>query len=129
MAFPGRRASAVRWISTADAGDAAEVSAEIEDWLARRPPAADWEGVLGALRDGLLRLSLDPRAARDPAIAAILADIAADPEDPEALDAALGTLLDRLSASAGAPPEPDRGRGPPEEDGPGPGRARMIFRL
>jgi hypothetical protein len=139
MTYPGRRPVTVRWAAMADAGDpgdAGTVSAEIEAWLARHPPAdADAAGLdraraLGGLRDGLARLVRDPRLARDPAFRACLADLPARADDPDALFAGLAELLGRAERlagqSAGMRADPHPGG---EGDVAAPRARRMILRL
>lgn len=139
MTYPGRRPVTVRWAAMADAGDpgdAGAVSAEIEAWLARHPPAdADAAGLdraraLGGLRDGLARLVRDPRLARDPAFRACLADLPARADDPDALFAGLAELLGRAERlagqSAGMRADPHPGG---EGDVAAPRARRMILRL
>lgn len=109
MAHSGGRTGTVRWTSTQDAGDAGEVSSEIEAWLARQPAAADWAGVLGALRDGLLRAGLEPGLARDATAREIIAGLA-EAEDLEAIDTALAGLSVRVDALVA--PRERAGRGP-----------------
>lgn len=143
MTYPGRRPVTVRWAAMADAGDpgdAGAVSAEIEAWLARHPPAdadaagLDRERALDGLRDGLARLVRDPRLARDPAFRACLADLPARADDPDGLFAGLAELLGRAERLAGQSAGQSAGmRADPHPGGEGdvaaPRARRMILRL
>lgn len=132
MAHPGRHKGTVRWTSTQDADDAGEVSAEIEAWLARQPAAADWAGVLGALRDGLLLAGLEAGLVGDTAAREIIAGLA-EAEDLAAIDASLARLSARADALVALRERVDRGHARPlaelMAEARGPGDLRDRIRL
>jgi hypothetical protein len=93
-----RRRPTVRWSSAPEEGDAGEAVAETEAWLARVSPAADWEGLLGEVRDALLRAGLLPLLMEDPEARDALLGLAEAADDAEALDAGIDRLRRRIDA-------------------------------
>lgn len=92
----------VKWTSAPEEGDAAEAVAEIGAWLRSRPAGpADWEGMLGRLRDGLRRLWDDPMLRADPISRTLLLRLA-ETKSLEEVDAVVDALRARAAVLADA---------------------------
>ena len=128
-----RRHVAVRWTSSSEDGDAGEAVAEIDAWLMKHPAdEADWGGVLGQLRDALLRASVEPLLMGDVVARGMILDLASE-ADAEALDAALEALGKRVDDIVAARERRALGKARVVEDliadSRGPQGSRTIFRI
>lgn len=99
----GRRGT-IDWTAASDEGDAAAASAAVEAWLAAQPPErsqAEWEDVLGRLRDGLQRLLRTELVRTDPVCRDVIGrlDAASTLAD---IDAAMDVIASRIPAAGRA---------------------------
>lgn len=122
VAIVSRRRGSFDWVSTPDeGGDAAAASRDIEDWLRTRGSARDWAGVLGQLRDALVRIASSPRVQGDARCREILEGLGAATGMADVV-AAMTALSRRIDETAATPAVLH-----PAAEAPRPGR--RTFRL